>query len=183
MSNPSAPPGKSLKYALVEWERRFLLDGLPAGANPRTTARIVDRYIHQTRLRLRRTVDRATQTRTVYKVTQKVPAAHGTGAAGLMTTIYLSAVEYEVLLRLPASELGKTRHRIPPGTIDVFDPPLAGLVLAEVEFDSDESMQVFEPPPFVVAEVTGDERFTGGRLASMTSAGLAELLSSFDVRR
>jgi CYTH domain-containing protein len=47
---------------------------------------------------------------------------------------------------------------------DVFDPPLHGLVLAEAEFATDEDMCTFEPPENIVAEVTDDPRFTGGRL-------------------
>ena len=41
----------SLKYAVVERERRYLLARLPGGVS--TTREIVDRYVTNTRLRLR----------------------------------------------------------------------------------------------------------------------------------
>lgn len=40
---------------------------------------------------------------------------------------------------------------------------LKGLYLAEAEFTGDEEMAEFVATPTVVAEVTGDRRFTGGR--------------------
>jgi hypothetical protein len=39
-----------------------------------------------------------------------------------------------------------------------------GLVLAKAEFSTDEEAQPFVPPAECVAEVTDDDRFTGGRL-------------------
>ncbi len=63
----------------------------------------------------------------------------------------------------------KTRYRLPlgPNTIelDVFHDELNGFVLAEVEFDSDESMAGFEPPPWFGGEVTDDVSYTNASLA------------------
>ena len=84
MNNPSAPPGRSERYARRELERRFLLAGPPAGPVEKT-ARIHDRYIEGTRLRLRKKTD---ETGVHYKLTQKVPASNG--SPGLITTIYFS---------------------------------------------------------------------------------------------
>lgn len=67
--------------------------------------------------------------------------------------------------------------------VDEFAPPLAGLCIAELELDSEEELRGFVPPPFVVAEVTHDERFTGGRYAGMTAAELAVLLAEKSIRR
>jgi CYTH domain-containing protein len=49
--------------------------------------------------------------------------------------------------------------------IDVFNPPLDGLILAEAEFVTDTDARAFSPPDNVIAEITNDPRFTGGRLA------------------
>lgn len=87
---------------------------------------------------------------------------------------------YGVLSQVPAREIRKTRLSVPPFGIDLFDPPLQDLVLAAVEFDSDEDLHGFRPPDFVVAEVTRDERFRGGRL-TVTSRG--ELLTHLDAVR
>jgi hypothetical protein len=99
------------------------------------------------------------------KLTQKVPATRPGPVSGLITNFYLSRAEYDLLVTLPAAELAKTRLSFPPYVIDVFGPPRHGLVLAEVEMPTDAGLAACPPPPGSVAEVTSDERFTGGRLA------------------
>lgn len=175
--NRSAPPGKSQRYAKPERERRFLLADQPPEAVERT-ARIVDRYFVGTRLRLRQMIEaQGTATCTYYKLTQKVPAPDG--GPGLLSTMYLSVEEYALLATLPAAVLRKTRYSVPPFGIDAYDAPLRGLFLAEVEFDSDAEMSAFKPPPWIVAEVTLDPRFTGGHFVTMQSRDLTELLAAF----
>ncbi|MHB8813570.1 MAG: CYTH domain-containing protein [Steroidobacteraceae bacterium] len=175
--NPSAPAGKSQKYARPERERRFLLAGRPADAVEKT-AHIVDRYLVGTRLRLRQMIEfRGTSTSTYYKLTQKVPAADG--GPGLMSTTYLNPEEYSLLASLPAAVLRKTRYSVPPFGIDAYEAPLRGLFVAEVEFDAAAAMSAFSPPAWIVAEVTLDSRFTGGHFSTMQSGDLVGLLSAF----
>jgi CYTH domain-containing protein len=175
--NPSAPAGKSARYAKPERERRFLAAGLAAGAADRT-AQIIDRYLVGTRLRLRKMIEsHGTSTNTYYKLTQKVPAPDG--GPGLISTTYLNLDEYDLLATLPAAVLRKTRYSVPPFGVDEYAAPLGGLFVAEVEFDDDAAMQAFSPPPWVVAEVTLDSRFTGGHFATMRSEDLVRLLSAF----
>lgn len=166
----SLQPGK---YARVERERRFLLTRSPRVEQAVRVCRIVDRYLSGTGLRLRQWCD-VSDGQLVYKLTQKVPAERGALAQGLITTMYLSRSEYDVVARLPADVLRKTRYSISPLGVDVFEAPLEGLVLAEVEFDTDADMQAFSSPGDAVAEVTDDQRFTGGRLVR---TGREELLS------
>jgi len=178
--NPSAPPDKSRKYALPERERRFLLACLPDNPVIVRTARITDHYLLGTRLRVRHTVEAADgSTRVVYKFTQKVPAPDG--SPGLITTVYLDQAEYDALTTLPARQLRKTRYSIPPFGIDVFDPPLHGLTMAEIEFPSEAAFHAFAPPSFAVAEVTNDIRFTGGRLVTTTRDALLQALADFEI--
>lgn len=75
----------------------------------------------------------------------------------------------------------KTRYSIPPFGVDVFDAPLGGLIVAECEFDDDATMRSFVPPAWILAEVTSDSRYTGGRLATLHTGDLAKLLSPFGV--
>jgi CYTH domain-containing protein len=178
--NPSAPPDKSTKYALPERERRFLLARFPDGEPIVRTTHITDNYLVGTRLRIRRFVETANDvTTTVYKLTQKVPAPDG--GPGLITTFYLTEAEYDALAAIPAPQLRKTRHSIPPFGIDVFEPPLHGLTMAEVEFPSEEAMRVFALPAFAIAEVTHDIRFTGGRLVVSTRNELLRALAGFGI--
>ena len=79
--------------------------------------------------------------------------------------------------------LRKTRYSVPPFGVDAYEPPLSGLFIAEVEFDSDAAMNSFSPPSWAVAEVTVDSRFTGGHLVTMESVELFGLLSSFGLPR
>jgi hypothetical protein len=171
-------PGHRDKYALVERERRFLLPGPPpGGAQPR---QITDHYLTGTRLRLRR-VTGGGRAEPEYKLTQKVPAARPGPVRGLITNLYLSRAEYDVLRALPAAEVGKTRLSFPPYVVDVFAPPRLGLVLAEVELGSDDELTACPPPEGSVAEVTSDDRFTGGRLAVTPRAKLLSWLAEYGV--
>jgi CYTH domain-containing protein/CHAD domain-containing protein len=67
------------------------------------------------------------------------------------------------------ARVAKTRHRIPAGPhvieLDVFGGDHAGLVVAEVEFDSTEALDAFEPPSWFGLEVSDDERYTNASLA------------------
>ena len=174
MSQPSRP---SLKYAHVERELRFLLPALPRSLPVERTQRITDRYLPETGLRLRRVEEDGRSA--VLKLGQKVrldPAAPSTVAH---TTMYLSPAEYDTLLVLAADTLVKTRHTVVVGegrrlAVDVFDGELRGLVTAELDLGADGD----RPPDLgldVLAEVSADERFTGGAL-SRTSAGQLEAL-------
>ena len=61
----------------------------------------------------------------------------------------------------------KVRHRVPSGDlvweIDVFEGALEGLVVAEVELDSEE--RTIDLPWFVGREVTGNPRYYNSNLA------------------
>jgi hypothetical protein len=173
-------------YARVERERRFLLAAAPERL-PGPARRITDRYLTGTRMRLRRIELPGAAPES--KLTQKIPArprtagtGNGAGAVqGLITNTYLSPAEYEVFAVLPARVLCKSRFSLPPLGVDVFEPPLHGLVLAEAEFDSAEAAEEFAVPDLAVAEVTRDPRFTGGRLAVTDRPELLEWLAGFGV--
>jgi CYTH domain-containing protein len=164
------------KYARVERERRFLMAGEPDRRAVTATRRITDRYLTGTTLRLREMVHLETG-EAVYKLTQKVPGDQPDW--GLTTTCYLSAAEYRVLAALPAAVLTKTRYSVPPLGVDVFDAPLAPLVLAEAEFDSEAEARAYRLPAGALAEVTADPRFTGGRLAVVEPGELRSRLSEY----
>ena len=63
----------------------------------------------------------------------------------------------------------KTRHVVPVGErraeVDVFSEDLAGLVLVEVEFDSVDAAEAFEPPAWFGQEVTGVAGWNNASLA------------------
>ena len=165
------------KYARVERERRFLLAALPKDQPVTAVREITDRYLTGTTLRLRHMADHRDGHQ--YKLTQKIPTDHPGPVQGLITNTYLSKAEYDLLAQLPGKMLIKTRRSVPPLGIDVFAPPLHGLVLAEAEFDTDTAMLAFRAPSYVTAEVTDDARFTGGRLVNTTREQLTSLLADY----
>jgi CYTH domain-containing protein len=168
------------KYAKTEWERRFLLDHFPSEASVTRIRRISDRYIEGTTLRLRQQSEGEDQI--VFKLTQKLSGRRALGPQGLITTIYLTKDEYQVLASLPAKTLTKTRHSVPPFGIDVFEGVLTGLVLAEAEFNSEAEASTLTAPSFAIKEVSDDSRFTGGRLVTVSSDELADWLAEHGVK-
>jgi CYTH domain-containing protein len=168
------------KFARVERERRFLLAEPPTPSAVTATRTITDRYLVGTRLRLRRAdcPDGGCE----LKLTQKLPVAQPGAVQGLITNTYLSPAEYDLLARLPATVLSKTRLSVPPLGVDVFDGHLQGLVLAEAEFTTDEEAQLFVPPADCVAEVTDDIRFTGGRLVETSRQHLLQWLAEYGLQ-
>jgi CYTH domain-containing protein len=173
-------PIRAGKYARVERERRFLLAAPPPSSAVTATRRITDRYLPGTRLRLRR-ADYPNSDECEFKLTQKVPADRPGYVQGLITNTYLSAAEYDLLATLPAEVLSKTRFSVPPLGIDVFDPPLHGLVMADVEFTTDEAARSFLRPAEAVAEVTDDIRFTGGNLVRTRRDDLLAWLAEYGI--
>lgn len=175
LSDPSdwkREPGKG-KYARPERERRFLVqDEVPAGEGLRL---IEDRYLDGLRLRLRR-VTRDGQS--VYKLTQKVRPAESDPSEVLITNMYLSEREHARVSTLPGSVVVKMRAVVTTSThdfvVDEFQGPLHGLRLAEVEVaDLDERLDL---PTWLGHEVTYDNRFSGGHLASLDEQQLQQLL-------
>jgi CYTH domain-containing protein len=101
----------------------------------------------------------------------------------LHTTIYLTRTEFDLLASLPTDGLTKRRSSValPDGarmSVDVFDGELAGLILAEIELADDDAVATFAPPPWILAEVSDDERFTGGRLARTSRSELRMALGA-----
>ena len=123
-----------LKYAKVERERRWLLDGLPPFPDDARQVRIVDRYLHGTRLRLREVTDN--DGTVVRKLGHKVRLGDDAREVAC-TSLYLDDAEWAALSALPGDVLTKLRVLVPHGehtvALDVFEAPYDGLVLAEID--------------------------------------------------
>jgi CYTH domain-containing protein len=153
------------RYTAVERERRWLCSEVPRSLIRQTLA-VTDLYVTGTRLRLRemRPVDGAP---TLFKLTRKADVDAQTR---LITTIYLAEAEYALLAGvLPGTRLTKIRHRLraPEGvllSLDEFQGELAGLVLAEAEFQTQTELDAFPLPSFALREITDDVRYTGAAL-------------------
>ena len=162
------------KYACLELERRFLLAKLPANlVGQPYNWHIVDRYLPNTRLRLRR-MSSYRDEQVVLKFGQKYRTDSQDAAEAILTNLYLNETEYACLSSLETRTLVKKRysynHQGFIYAIDVFEGGLAGLILAEIEFKTVPQLVNLQVPAFAQREVTADPFFTGGNLASLTRA-------------
>jgi CYTH domain-containing protein len=161
------------KYARMERERRYLLRDLPEGmtrADPHL--QITDNYMTGSRLRLRKVREPRTNKWTV-KFTQKFTPNSEDLSRTLITNTYLNALEAEVLSSVfNSNEIRKNRYPFEfeghNFGVDMFLGDLLGLVLAEIDFETDEELDNFPKPPFALADVTNEPLFSGGRLCELT---------------
>ena len=155
----------SLKYAVVERERRYLVAGVPDGVA--ATLDIVDRYLTGTRLRLR--VVRRPDGNETRKLTHKVRLGDGPAQVAC-TNLYLDGAEWSLLSALPARELRKRRHLVRrDGWVVAVDELEDGTLLAEID-DGDQPSGLVPEWLDVIADVSDDEAWTGAGLARAPDA-------------
>ena len=170
------------KYTRIEHERRFLV-------SPRADWRSLvesysktfeDKYLRDTRLRLRILTDSDTGRR-LLKLTKKAESA--SPYFQTISRILLSPSEHALFDSLPGYRLRKVRYyhydRGQVFSIDVFEGELEGLTLCEAEAEGLDELMAIEPPVYVEREVTEDPFFTGGHLCRMTRADLLRKLATF----
>jgi len=147
----------------TEIERKFLVERLPDPGLPAAPTSIDQGYLAAgsggNEVRLRRKSGRFYQT-----------IKQGQGLSRLETEVTLSEEQFEALWpHTEGRRVTKHRHEIPYGRhvieLDIFHGPLEGLIVAEVEFDSIEQSEGFEPPAWFGEEVTEDARYQNRNLA------------------
>ena len=95
----------------------------------------------------------------------------GGGRARVEEEIEIDGERFERLWPLTEGRrIEKTRYEIPVGDdlvieLDVYAGDLDGLVIAEVEFDSEEAAEAFAAPDWLGPDVTEDLRYKNQRLA------------------
>ncbi len=100
----------------------------------------------------------------------RLTVKRGRGLVRQEREVELSTEQFEALWPLTdGRRLRKRRHLIPHGELtvelDFYEGELAGLVVAEVEFDDPEAAAGFEPPGWFGEELTGDAAYSNQRLA------------------
>jgi adenylate cyclase len=149
----------------VEIERKFLVDEPPGdlGAYPSSALEQGYLAIHAdgTEARIRRRDG-----------TSVLTVKSGGGLVRVEEELPIDDAAFERLWPLTEGRrLEKVRHLIsaePAGLVielDVYGGDLAGLVVAEIEFPSEDAARAFTPPPWIGPEVTDDARFKNQRLA------------------
>ena len=162
---PEAEPNdhEQPSRSLVERERRFLVATTPDGLLPSQPVPLRQGYLATGERRSVRVRDAGAA-----GCTLTVKA--GTGLERTELEWPITRHEFDAAWPHTAGQrIAKTRHRIPSGDVvielDVFTGDLDGLVIAEVEFDSVEASDGFEPPAWFGREVTEDGRYTNASLA------------------
>lgn len=151
------------KRRMIERERTFLVKTLPS-LEGCPKKEIFDLYIPASvvhpNLRIRKEGERAVITK---KQTLDSASIHQE------TTIPLTSDEAKVVFSLEGKVLKKIRYFLQwEGRIahlDVFLGELKGLVLVDVEFESEKEMSAFAMPDFCLADVTKEVALAGGMLA------------------
>lgn len=118
-----------------------------------------------------------------YMITKKAPVGDN-AAVQKEQTIYLTKQEYDDLLRISNKKVEKIRYYYQVGgrkvEIDVFQGALCGLILIDVEFSSEQEMNVFEMPEFCLVEVTHESFIAGGLLAGKSYQDIGDKLTKYN---
>ena len=97
--------------------------------------------------------------------------------------VELGAQQFDVMW--PGTEglrLTKVRYEVPVDggecIVDVYSGRLAGLQVAEVEFESAQAAEAFDVPGWFGAEITGVAQYANQRLATVTAQEVAALVET-----
>ena len=135
----------------MEIERKFLVRELPKDISTHEHFRIEQGYL------CRKPVIRVRRFGSDYILTIK--------GEGLMAReefeLPLDAAAYRSLMdKCEGSIIRKTRYHYPEDghmiDLDIFDSPRSGLIMAEVEFATEEEAMAYQPPEWFDTEVTND---------------------------
>ena len=109
--------------------------------------------------------------------------AAGDASEHIEQTIPLTEEEFAALSRCSAKRVAKDRYRVVIdgilAEIDIFIEDLAGLVLIDFEFDTEDEKDNFIPPSIALANVTQENFIAGGLLAGKTYDTIAPELARF----
>jgi adenylate cyclase len=146
----------------VEIERKFLVPEPADWLGQCPSRRIEQGYLaigESEEVRVRRIDGRALLT-----------VKRGMGEKRLEVEIEITAEQCEELWPLTEGRrIQKTRHVVEDDDrtieVDVYEGSLDGLVVAEIEFESEDDAGEFEPPAWVGEELTGNPRYANEALA------------------
>jgi CYTH domain-containing protein len=147
----------------VEIERKYLIESAPGWLSERPSEEIEQGYLtgsaDSVQVRIRRKDGESI-----------LGIKRGTGKSREETEVALTAEQAGELWGLTEGRrVRKTRHRVEHGgmtiEVDVYAGELEGLVVAEVEFDSEEASDEFAAPEWLGRELTGERAFDNDRLA------------------
>jgi CYTH domain-containing protein len=146
-----------------EIERKFLVKEMPGGLEKYPSNYISQGYLavtgDGTEIRIRRKGNKYYET-----------VKSGEGLSRKEAEVEIGSDAFHALWPLTGGKrVEKIRYEIPYGDhlieLDVYSGALDGLVVAEVEFGSEEESSRFTPPDWFGSEVTSDRRYANKSLA------------------
>jgi CYTH domain-containing protein len=158
------PACRALYRGAIEIERKFLVAHPPLDRDRHPSTVIEQGYLaiddDGTEVRVRRRAGEA-----------ELTVKSGGDRSRVEESLALEPERFERLWPLTEGRrIEKQRYEIAAGggltiELDVYRGDLAGLVVAEVEFASEEDAEAWEPPAWLGHEVTDDKRYKNQRLA------------------
>lgn len=169
---------------MIELERTFLAKLIPENLKECPCKDITDMYIenggeHLT-LRIRKNGDS-------HKLVRKSLMDSNDRSKQLETIINLSQAEYESLSPSRSRKVEKTRYLYPHqghvAEYDIFTGDLAGLVVIDFEFETEEAKNSFVMPDFCLVDVTQENFVAGGALAGKSYEDIESALGRLEYRK
>ncbi|MFP4116453.1 MAG: adenylate cyclase [Candidatus Aenigmatarchaeota archaeon] len=164
---------------MMELERTFLAKYLP-DLEGCEKVEIKDIYVPA---EMRHPVIRIRKKGRNYMMTKKEPEDDDASAQNEYT-IPLTEREFGAFEEVDGKVLVKVRYyknwNGKTAEIDVFKGKLAGLVLVDFEFESEEQKKNFEPPEFCLADVTQEEFIAGGMLCGKSYEDISNKLEKWN---
>jgi CYTH domain-containing protein len=170
---------------MIELEREytFLVEKLPDDLDKFPSKIIEDNYLPKEAkhplIRIRRNGEKLVITKK-YPVDSADGGAHGDSSHMVEHTIELTREEYDALNSYDGKRFKKRRfaYKIDgyDAEVDVYLGKLAGLVVVDFEFDSDEAMHNFKKPDFAGADITQEIITAGGMLCGKSYLDIAKPL-------
>lgn len=150
---------------MAEIERKFLVSDLPDEIRAQPSTRIRQGYLSvgPAEVRVRSHDDRQ------HELTVKSVG----GLSRTEVSLALTPEQFEELWPLAQSSVEKDRSSYGVGgwtaEVDVYTGKLAGLLVVEIEFPTEDDAAGFTPPPWFGPEVTDDPRYRNSTLAGADS--------------
>jgi CYTH domain-containing protein len=175
---------ETAKQEGLELELTYLAKVIPEGLRECKSKDLLDIYLPATsahpKLRLRKRGD-------VCEMTKKNLVKEGDASVQIEQTIALDEAEFAALSAVGGKRVHKQRFYFPyenvTAEVDVFQDSLAGLVLIDFEFASEEEKNTFQMPSFCLADVAQEDFVAGGMLCGKSYEDITADLARFGYQK
>ncbi|MFA5532204.1 MAG: CYTH domain-containing protein [Candidatus Shapirobacteria bacterium] len=161
---------------MIEIEKTFLAKNIPRDLSSYKSFKIKQGYLSSSHpaLRIRQIGDK-------FELTKKIPLKPGDWSSVEEINIPLTEDEFNKLWPLTERYLEKTRYLVPlknelTAELDIFEEKLLGLSFVEVEFSSQEEMNLFQKPDWFGRDVTQEDFSANSFLAGKTFIDIKKYL-------